>query len=192
VTDFSRAGSEHHLARIQRTLSCAVPGSVMVQLRDHDLALRRRFELGRTLRTLTRDQAQLFAVNDRLDLARMLDADAVHLGEASVSTADARAFGARFVSRSAHRLDVLAGFDADACLLSPIVEARHGRSALGLDTVARARVELAGRKLYALGGVTASNARACLAAGANGVAVVGAVLDSDEPEALVAALGIGR
>jgi thiamine-phosphate pyrophosphorylase len=191
VTDFTRPGSERHLQRIEALLTRAQPGTVLVQLRDHALSARRRFELGGELRTLTRRSEQWFVVNDRLDLFRVLDADGVHLGEASVASAEARAFGARFVSRSVHRLEALP-IDADAVLFAPIVEARHGRAAHGIEVLGHARERLAGRLLYALGGVSASNATACLGAGADGVAVVGAALDHDDPLPLLGALDIGR
>jgi thiamine-phosphate pyrophosphorylase len=190
VTDFARAGSDHHLLRIGQLCRRARPESVMIQLRDHALSSRQRFELGRELRKLTLESDQWFVVNDRLDLWRILRADGVHLGEASVESAEARAFGARWISRAAHRLD--SDVDADAVLLSPVVEARHGRVALGIDALTSARSRLAGRTLYALGGVSASNARACLDAGAAGVAVMGAALDSDDPLPLLRALDIAR
>jgi thiamine-phosphate pyrophosphorylase len=192
VTDFARPGSEHHVARIAGLVERARPGSVQVQLRDHQLSVRRRLELGRELRKLTRSAGQWFAVNDRLDLWKVLGADGVHLGEASVDTSVARAFGASWISRAVHRVDSIADVDADAMLLSPIVEARHGRSALGLEALTTARSRLEGRKLFALGGVTPATAKACLAHGADGVAVVGAALDTDDPLPLLHALDIGR
>lgn len=192
VTDFARPGAESHLARITHLVESARPGSVMIQLRDHELAARRRLEFGRVLRELTRRTEQWFVVNDRLDLWKLLEADGVHLGEASVGSTEARAFGARWISRAVHRLDAIADADVDAILLSPIVEARHGRPPLGMEALSRARARLAGKKLFALGGVTASLAATCLAHGADGVAVVGAALDTDDPEPLVSALDIGR
>jgi thiamine-phosphate pyrophosphorylase len=44
--------------------------------------------------------------------------------------------------------------------------------------------------LYALGGVDERNAAQCLAAGADGIAVIGAALDGRDPVPLVRALGI--
>lgn len=190
VTDFARPGSERHLERISALTTRARPGSVMIQLRDHALSSRQRFEAGCELRELTRRTEQWLVVNDRLDLWKVLGADGVHLGEASVESRDARAFGARWISRAVHQPDDFP--DADAVLLSPIVEARHGRPALGIPLLQIARARLAGRTLYALGGVDPSNANACLEAGADGVAVVAAALDSDDPLPLLAALDIGR
>jgi thiamine monophosphate synthase len=85
--------------------------------------------------------------------------------------------------------------DVDAVLLSPVLESKKGRAMLGLSalTVARSALTNSGRKtaLLALGGVTAAHAAECLLAGADGVAVIGAVLRG-EGRALVRALRIGR
>jgi thiamine-phosphate pyrophosphorylase len=86
---------------------------------------------------------------------------------------------------------------ADAVLLSPILAARKGRAALGLTALAEARSALVRRgrgapRLYALGGVEAGTARACLEAGADGVAVIGAALDGRDARPLLQALGVLR
>ncbi len=185
ITDFGR---EHCLERIQRLLPRARAGSVLVQLRDHELSIRGRLEIGRELRRATSESGQLLSVNDRIDLALALGADAVHLGESSIETGEARRIFSGFISRASHQIE---STDADAILLSPIVEARHGRDALGISALGHARAKLdAARRLYALGGVSAASARACLDAGADGVAVVSAALDTDDASPLLEALGI--
>jgi thiamine-phosphate pyrophosphorylase len=160
--------------------------------------------LGRRLRELTRRHGQRLSVNDRLDLAVLLEADALHLAESSVMAGDARAFArargrAFWISRAAHQPEAAAHADADALVLSPIIEARKGRPALGLAGIEAARTarerrpsELGRCGLYALGGVTAASAADCVRAGADGVALIGALLDSEAPRALVAQLGLGR
>ena len=185
ISDFSLGPAATLLERIGCALGLARPGAVLLQLREHRLPARERLALGATLAALARRHGQLFAVNDRLDLARLLGADAVHLGEASVPTAEARRLMPEaFITRAWHGGPEP---EADALVLSPIFEARHGRSALGVGALAGAT-----RPVYALGGVTAEGAALSLAAGAAGVAVVGAVLGADDPSALCSALGILR
>lgn len=189
VADFGRKAA---LERIACLVHAARPGSVLVQLRDHDLPTRKRYGLGVELRKITSDSGQYLAVNDRVDLALLLGADGLHLGELSIETADARALLQNtWISRACHRTSDAALLDADAILLSPIVEARHGRPALGTHALSEARRALGDTKLlFAFGGVSKATARACLEAGADGVAVMGAVLDSDDPTPLLDALGI--
>jgi thiamine-phosphate pyrophosphorylase len=188
ATTLERFGELGRLAR---------PQTVVFQLRDLELGARERLEFGRAVLRVARETGQLFQVNDRVDLAIVLGADGVHLGEAGIDTGDARRLlGARaFVSRACHDPARSALLDADALLLSPILASRKGRAMLGLGALTTVRSALAGAArrvaLFALGGIAADRAADCLAAGANGVAVVGAVLRG-EGLALVRALGIER
>jgi thiamine-phosphate pyrophosphorylase len=204
ISDSERGARDEWLANLENTLAAARPGSVLVLLRDPASPIRQRLELGRHLRGLTRSHGQALSVNERLDLAWLLDADAVHLSEASISTEDARAFarerGCRWwVSRACHDPQRLLHETADGVLLSPIAEPRKGRPALGLDGLrealelrARRPPALAGCAVYALGGITGRNAAEMLAAGANGVALIGELFVPGAGPALLAALGISK
>jgi thiamine-phosphate diphosphorylase len=196
ITDTGVAPPGTLEARLEALCAAARPGTVLVQLRDLALPTRARVELGRRLRALTRDTAQFLAVNDRADLAVLLEADGLHLGEAAVATSDARRIvGSMWISRALHDPERAADADADALLLSPLLEPRKGRAALGLGALRRCRelFDERGSKasLFALGGVTALTARACLDHGADGVAAIGAAL-SDAPRPLLTALGVLR
>jgi thiamine-phosphate pyrophosphorylase len=202
ISDRGVLGRAETLARFSQLATLARPGSVLFQLRDLELSLSERLSFGRELVNMAHAAGQALAVNDRLDLAVLLDADAVHLGEAGIETEDVRnVVGAElWITRACHSAERAAELDADAVLLAPVVAARKGRRPLGLDALTRARAALdrAGRgtQLFALGGVRAENAAACLGAGAHGVALIGAVLhDGEGPDSLgslVRALGIAR
>jgi thiamine-phosphate pyrophosphorylase len=198
ITDLQLLPAGALEARLGLLCRKAKAGSIAVLLRDHGVGARERLHLGRKLRELTAETGQELWVADRLDLALLLEADGVHLGEASVSAEAARRLigAGRRVSRAWHR-DSLGAVpelaEVDALLVSPILAARHGRQPLGLETLAR--LVVAGRALprapalYALGGVGPADAAACRAAGATGVAAIGAALTGDVP-ALLAALEV--
>lgn len=197
ITDFSALGAPETLRCLEALMASARPKTVMVQLRDRSLAARDLVALGREIAGLCRGQGQLFQVNDRLDLALLLGADSVHLGEASVDTSDARRLvGSRFLTRACHDPGAAAIIDANGLLLSPILAPRKGRGALGVEGLERARRALAEARrdtlLFALGGVDAEGAGRCLRAGADGVATVGATQSETNARELVAALGIAR
>ncbi len=204
ISDGVRGARDEWLSNLEAVLAAARPGSVQVLLRDPQAPIRERLELGRRLRSLTRSYLQLLSVNDRLDLAWLLDADAVHLSEASVSTEHARAFArergrAWWLSRACHQAQGLLDATADAVLLSPIAEPRKGRAALGVEGLrgaaavrARRPVALGPCAVYALGGVTRHNAGDMLAAGADGVALIGELFAPGSGPALLAALGISK
>ncbi|HLV68740.1 MAG TPA: thiamine phosphate synthase [Polyangiaceae bacterium] len=190
ITDFDGYPERRVLERWELLAAAAAPGTVAVQLRGRRPA-RPLLELGRALRDVARAFGQWLIVNDRLDLAVLLGADAVHLGEGGVATDEARRlFGAGPVFRACHDPAAALVTDADAVLLSPIHEARKGRPALGLGALHAAAQGRA--RVYALGGVTSERSAECRRAGAAGVAAIGAVFGDADPRALVAVLGIRR
>jgi thiamine-phosphate pyrophosphorylase len=160
------------------------PGEFAVELRDPELDGRQLYELGLELRRRTRRVGALLLVNDRLDLAMLLEADGVHLGRRSVAVSEARAFCGEhaWVSVSAHADDdvdraVLRG--ASAVVLAPIFASPEKGAPLGVEALERARGKLPeGMALWALGGVTPDNAASCFAAGADAVAAIRADLTS--------------
>lgn len=199
MTDRNVASAAETLRRFERVARAARPFSVMFELRDRELAASERLAFGRELRALCAAERQWFAVNDRSDLALLLGAHGVHLGEASVTAEDARSIvGARaFVARACHDPECALEPGVNAWLLSPILAGRKGRAALGVGAVTRlaercrsARASGDAPLVLALGGVSAAGVRACLAAGADGVAVIGAVLAGNEIDALLNELGV--
>jgi thiamine-phosphate pyrophosphorylase len=195
ITDCQQVPRPLLESRVATLLASARRGSVLVQLRDRALPTRERFEMGRHLAELARRHGQHFAVNDALDLARLLAADALHLGEQSVGTRDARrVLGAIWISRACHDPRAAGALDADALLLSPVFAARKGAPALGISglqlALEHARRRPKPLRVYALGGVTPEHAARALQAGADGVAAVGAALAGSCPIALLDALGI--
>ena len=180
--------------RLEAVAAAAEPESVMIQLRDRQLPVRERLELGRRVQHLAQKHDQWFAVNDRVDLALILEADGVHLGERSVEVSDARRLVGPdlFISRACHDPAAAQPLGADAVVLSPVIAPRKGNPALGVEVAKTARLAAGEALLYALGGVSANNAVSLVEAGFDGVAVVGAVLDGRDPLALLGALEIRR
>jgi thiamine-phosphate pyrophosphorylase len=190
ITDTNVVPIGELAARAERLARLSQPGTVVVQLRDLQLPVRSRLALAQRLREITRSAGQMLVVNDRLDLAVLAEADGVHLGEQSVSPADARQIvgeGA-WISRACHDPSRAQSLGADAVVLSPILAPRKGRPALGPAGLTQARGNDV--LLFALGGVDAGGVSACLAAGADGVAAIGAALGTSDPTPLLEALGV--
>lgn len=171
-------------------VAAAVRGGVdTVQLRGKDLPVREQLAIGREVRALTRAAGILFIVNDRADLAVALDADGVHVGQDDLPAEVARRIVGpdRIVGVSAATVDeALAARDAGADYLG--VGAIYGTatkddagSPVGPERIAaiKARVAL---PIVAIGGITCQNAGTVLAAGADGLAVVSAIVAADDVE----------
>jgi thiamine-phosphate diphosphorylase len=200
ITDLERLDRDVLVRRARELARAAQPGGVALLLRDHTASGRQRLALGLALRDAAREHEQQLWVADRIDLALLLDADTLHLGEASVTALQARRLlPARVrVSRAWHRprLDERGEHELDgveALLVSPVMAPRKGRPPLGLAALSGLGEQLRARNqaypLLALGGVTPENAGACLAAGAAGVAAIGAAFEG-EPGPLLEALHI--
>ncbi len=182
------------IVRCVEAVARALPaGALCVQLRDKHRALVSLRVFASRLRLVTRSLGAGLIINGDARLARDVGADGVHLGQGSGTVVEARATcgpGA-FISASAHsdgavRRALADG--ADAALVSPVFPSRppsvyaEQKEGRGLDALRSARAVAGDRLLlYALGGVDADNTRACAQAGADGVAVVRAVLASPEP-----------
>jgi thiamine-phosphate pyrophosphorylase len=204
ISDAERGQTPLWLGQLEQLLRGARAGSVAVLLRDRQRPIRERQQLGQTLRQLTRQLGHLLLVNDRIDLACLLDADGVHLSGASVAVEDARQLGrvwgrSLWVSAACHDPDAFALASADALLLSPLVEARKQRPALGLAGLEQALAARVRRSaglpaclLYALGGVRSPDIPSLLGAGADGVALIGELFVPGAVPRLLDALDIRR
>ena len=130
-------------------------------------------------------------VNRRSDVALAIGAEGVHLGFDAVGTEVARQLLGpdALLGVSCHAPEeVHAAAGASYAHLAPIfppLSKAASRPALGLGAL---RAAAGARPVLAQGGVEASNAEACLEAGAAGIAVTGAVLMADDPGAAAAAL----
>jgi thiamine-phosphate pyrophosphorylase len=136
-----------------------------------------------------RDLGVTFVVNDDVDAALALEADGVHLGQGDPGAARARDAGL-LLGRSAVTLEQALDADADYLGVGPVWETPSKADAdppIGLEGLR----EICGAvavPVIAIGGVDATNAAACIGAGAAGVAVVRAATDPAVRRAVDAAL----
>jgi thiamine-phosphate pyrophosphorylase len=131
-------------------------------------------------------------VNRRVDVALASGAAGVHLGFDAMAASCARALlgESGIIGVACHTpAEVAAAEDANYTHLAPIftpLSKAPNREPLGLAALTRAAS--GGRNVLAQGGITPDNAGACVAAGASGVAVTGAILGADDPAQACAAL----
>ena len=167
----------------------AVAGGVScVQLREKHSDTRVFIDQARQLMALLKPAGIPLIINDRVDVALAVGAAGVHLGQKDMAIADARRLaGPRMIiGISAESLeDALRAESegADYIGVSPVFATATKADAappLGLAGLRRIRAAVA-LPLVGIGGISRDNAGAVIAAGADGVAVVSAVVAASCP-----------
>jgi thiamine-phosphate pyrophosphorylase len=173
-------GARPDLARL---LEAAVRGGVdIVQVREKELADGELLTVLEEARDVTGRLGVPLVVNDRPDLALLVGADLVHVGQEDLPVAAARRLGLA-VGQSTHAPAEIDEATADYIGVGPVfaTPTKPGRPAVGLDLVryaaANARIPW-----FAIGGVDRDNIGTVVAAGAKRVAVVRAIADASDPE----------
>ena len=165
-------------------VQAAVRGGVsLVQLRDKAADGRRLVESARALRAVLAPMEVPLIVNDRVDVAMVVAAEGVHVGQSDITAIDAR----RIMGPSAivglsieHPSQATSSAAAAASYLavSPVYGTPTKTDTvepLGLEGVAAVR-KCGDGPVVGIGGIDGDRAPAVIRAGADGVAVVSAIL----------------
>lgn len=163
-------------------------GVTCVQLRWKTATDRQLVELARAIQGIAEPRGIPLIMNDRLDIALASGAQGVHLGVDDVPVPDARRIaGPDFVIGYSPETDCqisgAAAAGATYLGIGPVFGTATKRDAgapLGTTEFARRR-SLSPLPVVAIGGVTAENAAEAVSAGADGIAVVSAILKSPDP-----------
>jgi len=185
--------SARHTALLRQARSWSDAGPDLVQLREKDLDAGALATLARQMLAVlrARSPAPKLLIHSRADIAIATRADGVHLTSAQGSLTPAQVrylyasanLPAPIVSVSCHSLAEVAraatgGPVAAATLIlfGPVFEKRIGNDLIalgtGLDLLRAACAAADPTPVLALGGVSSTNAEACLAAGAAGIAAI--------------------
>lgn len=175
----------------------AIEGGVdFIQLREKNRPDRVLLEHARELRIITAKAGVLFAVNDRVDIARLSGADAVHLGQDDFTVRDARRLvgPGMIVGVSTHSPEQLRKAISDGGQylgVGPVFESRtknfQAEEVVGLGYVRYTSEETA-TPWFAIGGIDELNIDEVIEAGATRVAVSSAILKADRPREAAKAL----
>ena len=159
-------------------------GTSLVQLRDKRGPAQHTLSLARELKRINRDRA-ILVMNDRSDLCLAADFDGVHLGQDDLSLSAARRFlgEKKIIGCSTHNLAQLQQAQsgpADYVAFGPIFATASKAKpdpVVGIAGLQEARRN-SSKLLVAIGGITPSNCREVIEAGADSVAVISALVDS--------------
>lgn len=191
--------TDRSLARDRATAEVvreAVAGGVTcVQLREKACGTREFLEEARQVRAVLRGTGVPLIINDRVDIALAVGADGVHLGQQDMPIADARRLGPVpwIIGVSAESVaDAIRAEreGADYIGVSPVFATptkTDTAAPLGLEGLRHIRAAVR-TPLVAIGGINLANAQAVRQAGADGLAVVSAIVAADSPREAAAGL----
>ena len=173
-------------ARIPETL--AENGVGLIQVRDKHASARAVFEASKDLVARLSPKDVRVIVNDRPDIAAMVGAGGVHVGQDDLPVEAARACcgGDLWVGVSTHNLEQLQlamATSADYIAVGPIFSTATKENpdpVVGLDFIRAAR-QLTRKLLVAIGGITVQSAESVYRAGADSIAVVSDLLSAPKP-----------
>jgi thiamine-phosphate pyrophosphorylase len=187
--------SDRRRALLAKIAEATRAGTDYIQLREKDFSTRELEQLAREaalivhkLRTENRELRTHLLINSRTDVALAVGADGVHLRSDDIRPPDVRRIWSEGLARNSWReagrpliaaschssADVgrAKSEGADFAVFAPVFEKKDqpDRKPAGLQAL-RLASEM-GIPVFALGGVTLENARACLEAGAAGIAAI--------------------
>ncbi|MGE5854238.1 MAG: thiamine phosphate synthase, partial [Deltaproteobacteria bacterium] len=161
------------------------------QLREKNLSDRELLGRAQAMREWTRAANALFIVNDRPDIARLVDADGVHLGQDDLPlSAGRKLMGKKIVGISTHDLDQARAAEcggADYIGFGPMFGTRTKATvyeARGPEMLKQIRGAVR-VSIVAIGGITEENVQQVWQAGADSAAIISDILHHDDPGAKV-------
>jgi thiamine-phosphate pyrophosphorylase len=173
-------------SRIIETLVDA--GVTLIQIRDKQASARAIYEAANRLVLQFASRSVRIIVNDRPDIAAMVGAGGVHVGQEDLPVAESRKLVGpdRWVGVSTHnleqfRLAILTSADYIAIgPIFPTATKANPDPIVGIDFLRQVR-SLTRKPLVAIGGITIQSAESVFRAGADSLAVVGDLLQAPDP-----------
>ena len=185
VTDRALAGDRN----IEDIVREAVEGGVtMVQLREKNIDTRTFIDLALSLKQVLAPYGVPLIINDRVDVALASGADGVHIGQSDMPFTMARQLLGpdRIIGLSVENFAQIAeanALDVDYIGVSPVFATptkTDTAEPFGIDGLSKA-VAMSTHPAVGIGGMNASTAAEVIAAGADGIAVVSAIVCAPSP-----------
>lgn len=158
----------------------------MVQLRDKKSGDREFLELARKVHQITRKKKILLIINDRVDVAKLLDAEGVHLGEDDLPVKEARRIlgSKKIIGASASDIKtakIKEKEGADYIGLGPIFEtgSKVIEKPLGVDILKNAKKALK-IPVFPIGGINQCNLDQIISTGTKRISVISAIFMAED------------
>jgi len=165
-----------------------IRGAKAIQLRDKLTSKKELLPIALELKALCTEHKVLFIVNDHLDLALAANAAGLHLGQNDLPVTVARRLLPidKILGCSTTTVDQAIAAEADGADYIAVgsmypTPSKETAVIVGLDRLRQVR-QAVSLPLVAIGGITKDNAAEVIAAGANSVATISAILNAESPE----------
>ncbi|MGH9435206.1 MAG: thiamine phosphate synthase [Terriglobia bacterium] len=184
IMDAERLGSRSLAGAVDALVSAGVR---LIQYRDKRSSSRELYAVSLKPAETVNRAGGVFIVNDRADVAWCSGSSGVHLGQSDLPAALARRMlpSGMIIGLSTHSLAQVAAADrepVDYIAFGPIFATASKENpgpVVGLAALAEAR-KATRKPLVAIGGITTENARTVIDAGADSVAVIGALMSAPD------------
>jgi thiamine-phosphate pyrophosphorylase len=165
----------------------AEAGATLFQYRNKTASMKEAYEEALALRRAAAQAGGLFIVNDRCDLALAVDADGVHLGQGDLPLDMARKVMGpdKLIGISTHNVDQVMEASVgkpDYLGFGPIFKPGSKQDhdpLVGLEGLRTMR-SFTALPVFAIGGIQIGQVQAVMQAGADGVAVISAILKATD------------
>jgi thiamine-phosphate pyrophosphorylase len=180
ITDTHLSGISH-AEQVERLIR---GGATLIQLREKDASPADFYQTSEAVIRTARDRGVKIIINDRVDIALAVRADGVHLGQDDLPPGAARAIlgDDAIIGFSTHTLDQAIAaikLPVDYIAFGPIFDTNTKRdhdAVVGLDGLKHVRDAIGDFPMVAIGGIKPQNLRSVLDAGADSVAMIGAIV----------------
>lgn len=180
ITDTRLSGLSH----AQQVARLIEGGATLIQLRDKHAAPREFYREAAEALQIARNHNVKLIINDRVDIALALKADGVHLGQTDLPVEAARSLLGKdaiigFSTHNAEQAKLATAMPVDYVAFGPVFQTSTKQNpdpVAGSFALQEVRAIVGSLPLVAIGGITHENAIEVLKAGADAVAVIGALI----------------
>ncbi len=180
ITDVSIAKLSH----LEQVKLFIEGGAKIIQLRDKHASPKEFYQSAKAVMDFTRGSGVKIIINDRLDIALIVKADGVHLGQDDLGPAQAREIlGEKaiigFSTHTTHQAIEAINFPIDYVAIGPVFATKtkeNSDQTIGVEGLKNVRQAIADFPLVAIGGINFETAQTVLANGADSVAIISAIL----------------
>lgn len=183
-------GSQNCTREPAKILEEAIQGGITAfQYREKgagSLTGKAKFELGKQLREICRNNDVLFFVNDDIDLVEPLDADGIHVGQDDMPVEDLyKKFPNKIIGLSVSNNDEVNQSPIElvdyigAGPMFTTTTKEDAKKPVGVEWIKTLRNRFPLLPIVGIGGITIENAHSVIEAGADGVSIISAITKAE-------------